>query len=181
VGDEMAQKIATLFTGIPRETFEQVAREITLMPGARETVAALRKSGYLVGVVTDCYHVAAEIIRCRVFADFTVAHLMKFTKGKATGRIEFAPAMTPPADSEDRSHTRTNILTYLHDKLGLPPERVLAVGNGEEDIGMLKAAGQSVAFRPNRSAVRAAAQVVVEGALTDLVIELENQSEAALG
>jgi phosphoserine phosphatase len=169
-GDEQTEKIAALFAGVPRDKFEEVARELPLMPGARETVAALRKQGYLVGVVSEGFHVVAEIVRCRLLADFCIAHLMKFQRGKATGRITFAPAMSHTQGCPVHAHCKANIIPYLTDLLGIPPERILAVGNGENDVCLLRAAGQSVAFRPTHPALRAAAEQVLEdGALTDLL------------
>jgi hypothetical protein len=46
---------------------------------------------------------------------------------------------------------------------------ILAVGDGENDICLLQAAGTSVAFRSSRARVRAAAQFVVDGALTGVL------------
>ena len=94
---QRTRRIAALFAGVPRHVFEKVARNIPLMPGAVETVVGLRKAGYRVAIVTDSYHSAAETVRRRVFADFVVAHLMKFRREKATGRVTFAPAMREPA------------------------------------------------------------------------------------
>jgi hypothetical protein len=65
--EERTRKIAALFAGIRREVFEQVARDLPLMPGAAETIVSLRKAGYRVGIVTDAFLVAADIVRRRHF------------------------------------------------------------------------------------------------------------------
>ncbi len=181
VGDQRAQKIAALFAGVPQETFEQVAHDIPLMEGARETVAALRRDGYLVGVVSDSYQVPVEIIRGRVFADFGISHVMKFKKGKATGRITLAPAMAHVSEkgeepSGKHDHDKENIVKQLIQQTHIPRERILAVGNSEDDLGMLKASGISVAFRPTRPGLRAAAQHTVDGALFDVVLALDGEA-----
>lgn len=69
------------------------------MPSAVDTVIALRKLGYQVGIVSDSFWVATEIIRRRVFADFSIAHLMKFRRGIATGSVTLSPAMIPRTDA----------------------------------------------------------------------------------
>ncbi|MGF1579413.1 MAG: glycosyltransferase [Gemmataceae bacterium] len=181
VGDRRANKIAALFAGVPQETFEEVAHDIPLMEGARETVAALRRDGFLVGIVSDSYQIPVEIIRCRVFADFGISHVMKFKKGKATGRINLAPAMAPAEEAgeeeiEKTDHDKENIVRQLIQETHIPRERILAVGNSEDDIGMLKAAGISVAFRPTRPGLRATAQHTVDGALFDVVLALEGEA-----
>jgi HAD superfamily phosphoserine phosphatase-like hydrolase len=157
---------------VTRELFEQTAREMPLTPGARETVVELRKAGYRVGVVSDSFRLAAEVVRRRVFADFSIAHLLRFRRGRATGRILLAPAMIHPGGCPHHTHCKVNVMLHLMNRMGIGPDRVLAVGDGENDVCMLQAAGTSVAFRPTRERVRAAARHVVEGALSDALAVL---------
>jgi glucosyl-3-phosphoglycerate synthase len=156
-GDRMRQ-IAAVFAGVRRDCFETVAREIPLMPGAAETIIALRKAGYSAGIITDSYFVAAEIVRRRVFADFAFAHLMPFRNGKASGRVQLCPAMLHPNGCAIHDHCKVNVMMHLMERLEIASEQILAVGDGENDICLLKAAGLSVAFRPKSRNVRAAAQ-----------------------
>jgi phosphoserine phosphatase len=132
-------------------------------------VVALRAAGFRVGLVSDSFRVAAEVVRRRVFADFSVAHLLRFQRGKATGAVTLSPAMTHPAGCPLHAVCKVNVLHHLIEKMGIGREHVLAVGDGENDICLLQTAGQAVAFRPTRSKVRAAAQHVVEGALTEIL------------
>jgi phosphoserine phosphatase len=166
---ERAQRIAALFHGVPRELFEEIARELPLMPGAQETVVALRKGGFRVGIVTESYRLVADIIRRRCFADFCIANVMRFQRGKATGRISLSPALRHPEGCIEHVYCKVNVMRHLQEKMGIGADRVLAVADGENDICLLRAAGQSVAYRPTKSKVRSAAQHVVEGALTDLL------------
>jgi glucosyl-3-phosphoglycerate synthase len=167
--DDRARRIAALFADVPRTTFEETVMEMPLMPGARETVLALRKAGYRVGIVSDSYRVAVEIVRRRVFADFAVAHLMRFRGGRALGEVVLSRALTHPHGCPLHSCCKLNLLLHLTERLNIPLDDVLAVGDGENDVCMLQAAGTSVAFRPTRARVRAAAQFVVDGALTDVL------------
>jgi glucosyl-3-phosphoglycerate synthase len=156
-GDRM-KRIAAVFAGARREVFERVARNIPLIPGAIDTVVALRKAGYTVGVVTDTYQLAAETVRRRVFADFGFAHLMRFKGDKAVGRVTRCPAMVHPNGCPAHDHCKSNILQHLVERFEICPSKILAVGDGENDICMLKRAGCSVAFRGKTAKVRKAAQ-----------------------
>ena len=156
-GERMRQ-IAAVFTGMRKETFEKVAREIPLMRGAQETVIALRKAGYRVGIITDSYNVAAETIRRRVFADFTFSHVMRFKNGKATGKVNLCPAMIHPNSCCEHDHCKVNVLQHLLERFELRKEPILAVGDGENDICMLRTAGCSVAFQPKNRRVRNSAK-----------------------
>lgn len=166
---QRGRRIAALFAGVPRHVFERVARDIPLMPGAVETVVGLRKAGYRVGIVTDSYHSAAETVRRRVFADFVVAHLMKFRREKATGRVTFAPAMSQPVKCRQHQLCKLNALHHLCGELNVTPEQVLAVGDSENDVCLLHGAGNSVAFQPKRPSVRDAARHVIEDDLRGIL------------
>lgn len=154
-GDRMRQ-IAAVFSGIRKETFEAVAREIPLMPGAVETIVALRKAGYRVGIITDSYFCAADVVRRRVFADFVFAHVMRFKNGLATGKVNLCPAMIHPDGCTEHDHCKVNVLNHLTERFQFSAEQVLAVGDGENDVCMLKAAGRSVAFQGKTRRVREA-------------------------
>ena len=161
--------IASLFAGVPLSVFEEAARAMPLMPGAAETVIALRKAGYRVGIVTDSFRIASEIVRRRVFADFSIAHLMHFQHGEATGQITLSPAMTHPQGCPQHSLCKLNAMQHILDQMGLHAADVLAVGDGENDICLLNAAAVSVAVHPQSFRVRDAAQHVIGQRLTELL------------
>lgn len=166
---DRTRAIATLFAGVSKDVFEQTARHMPLVAGAADAVVGLRKAGFRVGIVSDSYAVAVEIVRRRVFADFSVAHLMRFRAGRATGDVTLSPAMVHPRGCPEHAICKFNVTQHLIEQLGLDASQVLAVGDGENDICLLRAAGLSFAFRPATEAVRSAGKVVVEGDLADLL------------
>ncbi|MGE4157985.1 MAG: glycosyltransferase [Planctomycetota bacterium] len=169
--EERTHRIAAIFAGVPKEVIEQMALRIPLMPGAQDVVVALRKAGYRVGIVTDSFRSASEIVRRRVFADFSVAHLLRFRAGKATGEVTLSPAMSHSEGCRQHAVCKVNVMHHVLERMGLTAEQVLAVGDGENDICLLKTAGTSVAFRPRSPEVERAAQRVVWGALTEVISE----------
>lgn len=166
---DRTEKIAALFSGVSRTVFEDAARSIPLMPGAVDTVIALRKIGFQVGIVSDSFRVATEIVRRRIFADFSIAHLMKFRRGIATGSVTLSPAMLHANGCSQHSYCKMNVLLNVCDQLGLSPEQVLAIGDGDPDICMLKMAGNSVAFQPKSEAVASSARHVLHQSLEDIL------------
>lgn len=162
---ERAKRIAAVFKGVPKQTFIDVARSLPLNPGAIEMVVGLRKQGYMVGVCTDSYHIAGSIVRRRVFADFCIANVMRFRGEHALGRVTHAPATRHRRGCREHAVCKLNVLHHFADRLGLKPAQVLAVGDSENDICLLRAAGKSFAFQPKSPAVAAAAQHVVNDTL----------------
>ncbi len=167
--EERTRQIAALFQGVSKTVFEEAARGIPLMPGAVELVLALRKRGYRVGIVSDSFFVATEIIRRRVFADFSIAHLMRFGRGIATGEVSISPAMQHENGCKKHQICKLNVLLHVCDQLRISPECVLAVGDSDPDACMLKAAGISVAYEPKTKETEAAAKHVVHGNLLEIL------------
>ncbi|MBL8203730.1 MAG: HAD-IB family phosphatase [Blastocatellia bacterium] len=162
--------IATLFQGIPKETFTQTALEMPLMPGAVETVVNLRKRGYRVGIVTDSFFVAAEIVRRRVFADFSIAHVLRFRNEKATGEVTFSQSMAQhPLGCSRHIRCKLNVLGHLVNDERFNPQEVIYVGDGENDVCLLQALPLSFAFRPKSERVQTAARYVIHDHLTQIL------------
>jgi phosphoserine phosphatase len=163
------QAIGSLFAGVDRGIFEATAREMPLMDGAVDAVVGLRKAGYCVGIVTDSYQLVAEVIRRRVFADFALGNLMRFKRGKATGAVTLSPTMFHDNGCPEHRFCKANVVRHVIDRLGLSPENLLSVGDGRNDICMLRATGKSVAFQPKVPETAEAAQQVVNSNLAEVL------------
>jgi len=158
--EERMSRIGTLIAEVPREVLEQVASQLPLMPGARELVVWLRARGFRLGIISDSYFVATEIVRRRVFADFSIAHLMKFWGGIATGIVSACPAMTHKSGCDLHAVCKLNAVRHLMESLGIARERILSVGDGVPDCCMSRGSGCSVAFSPRTTSVSEAVTFV---------------------
>jgi phosphoserine phosphatase len=163
-----ARRIAKVFRGVDRDLMVQVARALPLNPGAVEAVVGLRKLGYRVGIITESYHTAAEAVRRRVFADFVLANVIEFRRGKATGVVTLAPTFRSGQVGR-RAYDKLNALRFLVKRWGLSARQVVAVGDSDTDVGMLRGAGFSVAYQPKHERVRRAAKHVITGRLDELL------------
>jgi hypothetical protein len=104
-----------------------------------------------------------------------LAHLMRFCRGVATGEVVLSPAMVHPEGCPLHTHCKRNAMLHLIEKMGIGAEDVLAVGDSENDIGLLQAAGTSVAFCPKTDNVRDAARHVVCDHLTNVLALIRRQ------
>jgi glucosyl-3-phosphoglycerate synthase len=64
-----------------------VAQGLALRPGAIEFVNRMRRAGFMVGLLSDSYFVAADIVRRRLFADFALAHMLQFDAEVCSGNL----------------------------------------------------------------------------------------------
>lgn len=167
--EERMRRIAAVFRGVPKAAFEELAKSIPLHPGAAEMVVGLRRLGYVVGVVTDSYHVVASIVRRRVFADFCVANVMKFHGDRSTGKVTIAPATLHARGCDKHVACKRNVIINLAERMNLSKSGIVAVGDNLNDVCMMRAAGASFAFQPKRPEVAAAADHVIHDSLSEVL------------
>ncbi|WP_269532870.1 HAD-IB family phosphatase [Chitinimonas sp. BJYL2] len=148
--------IARALQGVPKDLFVKVAKSIPLQAGAVEAVVALRRQGYRVGLVTDSYFIAADIVRKRVFADFAVAHVLSFSNGEATGEIRINDLFRHEQGCMAHPICKRNVLVHLEDFSGMPFRHSLMVGDGDNDICLIRSVHQGFAYRPRSPLVRMA-------------------------
>jgi glucosyl-3-phosphoglycerate synthase len=135
------QRVCEAFRFVHRNTFEKVARQIELRPNVIESINELRRMGYKVGVVTDGYFVAAEIVRRRVFADFALGNFVQFEAGVCQGKIRLNRAFAKDDGCREHVYCSSNALHHLKSpELGLSFNHVIAVGAKKEHRCMLRLA-----------------------------------------
>lgn len=164
---ERTEKIAETLSGIKKSIFEQVAKNMLLKPGAAETIIYLRKKGYRVGIISDSYFMATEVIRKRVFADFSVANLLHFKKGVASGQVTISPLMQINRGCKKHTFCKSNFIEYVKRNSEDDPH-FISIGNGRNDICLFKSSQKSYAIFPeDEQVVQAASKKITE--LSDLV------------
>ena len=166
---ERTRKIAAVFRGVSKRTFVELAKSIPLHAGAAEMVVGLRRLGYVVGVVTDSYHLVGSIVRRRVFADFCIANVMQFHGDRSTGKVTIAPATLHARGCDKHVTCKRNVVVNLAERMNLRKSGILAVGDNLNDICMMRAAGTSVAFQPKRPEVAEAADHVIHESLSEVL------------
>jgi glucosyl-3-phosphoglycerate synthase len=162
------ERIAALLEGTHQEVFLEVAMSTPLSKGAAELVVGLRKRGYTVGVVSDSFCIAAEVVRRRVFADFSIAHLLSFKDGRATGEVKISPAMQHTQGCNNHPICKQNVLRHLTSRIGDIP-KIVAIGDNDGDACLLKAADVGIAFEPKTSHVAKSANYVVRHNLASIL------------
>lgn len=138
--------IATLFRFMHRRQIEQVARDMPLRPGIVALVNQLRRAGCMVGVVSDGYFVAADIVRRRIFADFCLAHSLVFEGDVCSGLVRLNPAFMAPPGSRGPALCKGHVVQRLRDEASAtaaPLAQVWAVGDGSADLGLLQRADRA--------------------------------------
>ena len=144
-----SDRIAKLFRYIHKKKFEQVARLLEIRPGVIEFVNQMRRRGFMVGVVSDSYFVAADIVRRRIFADFAMAHTLHFDGNVCTGQIRMNPAFISEAISAAPALCKSNVLRcFLADTTPPAINQTWVVGDNINDLELMRLADRAFAIDP---------------------------------
>lgn len=144
-----SEAIAGVFRFVHRSSFEQVALDLPLRPGVIEWVRAMRRAGFMVGLVSDSWFVGAEIVRRRLFADFALAHVLQFEGDVNTGRVHLNPAFRPLAGRKGPPLCKSHVVARLQADLPQPRvSEIWAIGDNANDLGMLSAADRAFVIEP---------------------------------
>ncbi len=150
-----------LLRGLPEAVIDRVlAERITYMPGGRELLATMKANGAHAVLVSGGFLSFATKVAAHLGFDEARANTLLARDGKLTGEVA-----EPILGREAKVAT----LEEVTRRLGLGPQDVLAVGDGANDLGMLRLAGAGVALHA-KPAVQAECRLRVNhGDLTALL------------
>lgn len=158
----VTKQIAALLKDVGLEDVYRIVDGIKIVPGLAETVTALKARGYLVGIVSDSYDIVANYVKNRIGADFALANELEIRANRLTGEVRI-PSYFVRGDASPCSHAvcKSNALAHLSAKCGVKLADMIAVGDSENDICMVRQAGIGVAFCSDHPLLRAVADKVI--------------------
>jgi len=150
-----------LLKGLPISVIGKVlAERITLMPGGPVLLATMKAHGAYAALVSGG------------FTAFTqhIADRLGFDENRANTLLEDGGALTGvPADPILGQQAKVDALSEITARLGLSDGDVLAVGDGANDLGMLRRAGAGVALHAKPSVAAECDLRINHGDLTALL------------
>ena len=154
---ESLRRRVALLKGVSLASMEQVYLErLRLNPGAAELVAACKKAGMKVLLVSGGFTYFSDRVRDLLGIDYTRANVLEAQDGALTGRMVDQP-WGDICDGEEKRKTLLETCT----RLGIAPAQAIAMGDGANDLPMMGVAGLSVAYHA-KPAVRERANVRID-------------------
>ncbi|RTL78666.1 MAG: phosphoserine phosphatase SerB [Hyphomicrobiales bacterium] len=149
-----------LLAGVTLDEIETLLPRLTLTPGARALVATMRGHGAHTALVSGGFTQFTEAVATRLGFHEAFANRLEIAGGALTG-VVVAPV-------QGREGKRA-ALAGLRARLGLPHEATLAIGDGANDLDMLREAGLGVAYHAKPKVAEAAAARIDHSDLTALL------------
>lgn len=165
-GVSLGRRLA-LLCGVPVAALQQVAEHrLQLNPGVERFVGACRDAGLKTLLVSGGFTWFSDRVRERLGIDFARANVLEIENGALTGRLVARPWGRVVDGAEKR-----RVLLEVCELMGTSPDRAIAVGDGANDLPMMREAGLSIAYHA-KPAVREEAMVSIVSGGMDRALEL---------
>lgn len=137
-----------------------LAERVRNSPGAEILVKTMRARGAMTVLVSGGFTRFADPVGARLGFERVIANVLEVAKGQLTGTVT-----KPIVDSATKE---TTLLAAAAER-GLDLARTLAVGDGANDLAMIRKAGLGVAYRAKPIVAAAAGARIDHGDLTALL------------
>ncbi len=153
-----------LLAGLPLAAVERVRKErISFSPGAATLIETMRAAGAYTALVSGGFTMFTRPIADALGFDEQRANRLIESEGALTGEV---------AEPIFGRAAKEQALRDLAGRLSLSHAETLAIGDGANDLGMIRAAGLGLAYRA-KPAVRAEADAVIDQADLTAVLFLQ--------
>lgn len=160
--ESLKQRVA-LLAGLGEDALERVYTErLALTPGAESMLAAMHDRGIRTLLVSGGFTYFTDRLRERLGLDYARGTALEIEDGKITGRLV--------GEIVDAAR-KARAMREVRDALGLATGRVLAIGDGANDLALMAEAGFSIAFHA-KPAVKARATYALDFVGLDGVVNL---------
>ena len=126
-----------LLKGLPVAVFETVIKSIHLSQNAKEFISILQNNGIPVGLVSGGFSPVVESLAKSLDVHYFLANQLEIKDGILTGYL-VGKIVTP--------QVKQAILEKWRNQLNLSKEKTIAIGDGANDLFMLKTAGLGIGF-----------------------------------
>ena len=145
------RKRVSLLKGLPESALQRVIDELPLMDGAERLTKTLRLLGYKTAILSGGFTFVGRELQRRLGIDYLHANELDIRDGVVTGEVT-----TPIVDGAKKAEFLELIAKAEH----LSMEQVIAVGDGANDLPMLRLAGLGIAFRAKPLVRQSARQAI---------------------
>lgn len=156
-----------LLTGLDTSTLQCVYDErLELNPGAETLIDGLKEQDIKFALVSGGFTYFTDRLKDKLGLDFTRANVLAETDGKLNGSV---------VGGIIGAKAKADFLHELCKKLHIQPNQVIAVGDGANDLLMMKEAGLSIAYHA-KPAVQVQAATALNYRGLDAILDFLNAS-----
>ena len=160
---ESLMRRVALLKGLDASALQRVYDErLTLSPGAEKMLAGIQAAGMKTLLVSGGFTFFTDRMKQRLNLDYTHSNQLEVVDGKLTGQV-----IGGIVDGEEKKATVERVCK----ELSISSQQAIVMGDGANDLQMMRIAGLSVAFRA-KPVVRQQANIALNFVGLDGVLNL---------
>lgn len=160
---ESLRRRVALLAGLEESALMRVYEErLRLTPGAQDLIAAAKARGLKLLLVSGGFTFFTERLAARLGLDYTRANVLEIREGRLTGHL-----IGEIVDATGKRETVRETCA----RIGCEATQAIVVGDGANDLEMMRVAGISVAYRA-KPVVRAQTTYGLEHTGLDAIVRL---------
>lgn len=167
------KQIAKLLKGKSVNDLIQVAEEIPISANAEKLIYHLRERGYKIGIISDSYDYITNYFVNKLRLDFSLANELEFSKSIVTGEVKIPSFFLPNSKSVcNHEICKSHALVTICNELSIDIANTIAIGDGENDICMVRKAGIGIAYCSSNQTLNLVADFIIKEKDMGLINEL---------
>lgn len=127
----------SLLRGLARKDLDYVYSKIQLSPGASKLIKVLKRLGYRIAIISGGFTYFVDRLKNELGIHYAYANSLELDGDVVTGRLQGLIV---------DGRRKADLLELLAQQEGVLLDQVIAVGDGANDLQMLKKAGLGIAF-----------------------------------
>lgn len=135
--ESFTRRLSTL-KGLPESVLKEVAESLPLTEGAERLISTLKRYGYKTAIISGGFSYFGEYLKKKLGIDYVFANELEIKDGMLTGGYV--------GDIVDGPR-KADYLKTLAKIEGISTQQVVALGDGANDLPMLRTAGLGIAFQ----------------------------------
>ncbi len=148
------KKIARLLEGKSFAELIAVVETIPLIGDAVQVIKEIQLKGYVCGIISDSYHFVTNHVKNILGLDFSLGNELEFKKSVATGEVKIPSQFLKDTSSKcDHDYCKANMFIDILNRFRIDINNSIVVGDGENDICMVKFAGKGISFNSTHARV----------------------------
>ena len=157
---ESLHKRLSLLKGAPCSILYKVLDAIDYNPGAKRLISKLQSLGYKTAIISGGFSFFTEHIKNSLSIDYAFANVLEISNDILTGKIENCPL---------DGKMKNSLMKKLAVDLNIDLRRVIAVGDGANDIKVIKNASLGASYRGKEILNKQAKIIIKHSDLTALL------------
>ena len=160
--NESFVKRVAMLKGLDEAVMKEVAENLPLTEGVERLFKALKQYGYRTAILSGGFTYFGNFLKNKLGIDYVFANQLEIKDGKLTGRH-----LGDIVDGEKKAEL-VKLIAFKED---IHMEQVIAVGDGSNDLPMIRQAGLGIAFHA-KPKVKASAEHAISTNGLDAILYL---------